>query len=1073
MEALFLNAIRNTTALYQDKINKLINHYNAWYNRAGSNLEKNFVGDIGKTLPLAAEISNKEYSLNDDKIFYNNINLFLQTLKIAFDTSQKMSQTYSLETDISRAKRFIKVLQDTETEILETLDRYKTEEAANLSFDEKDIYRQIKAWWLRDPSGDLNQRIRDNSESGFNYEIEVYGSSNISIAIKIKESILVSVIDEKSHSVSVVSATSISKSGYDIMGDRYLLTFTYNQFPYQPILINDLQEKSKISLANLLARPTRKELTLENSQLIIFPFTVEEEEKILPILLKPVPPNTSQYWWFRDLNEEIINSIKEHPNQSPSQNFSTGSGAAVRLLINVTTKDTIVLIDKDLGGVFALLKLKTNFLDQSVSNSIVNIEFNVERILESPVILSSFFDPNELIQFKTQFIKDKEEFSGNDPRKYFMQLSEGKMNDVLPNLFQRNSKQSDIPNRNYTLKNRVHSDGKLPGDKDVLEYNTYAENIFINLTERSSSVDIESTTPPLNLGILAPWGRGKTELMKMIQDKFIAARNAEYNKTTGIKSESETLTKSQNKFINIIGKIAMIPIDQITKLYKWINNELISENPVPHATVWFNPWNYQSTQMIWAGLADAVINQIVEELPSKVQQEEFRFSLRVKRIDQEKLRRQLQLFVLNSFVWMIALIIGIIIFIATLICKLGDGGYFLTGILAAISASSFFLKYISSFSSTITENFEKLTEPLSYEKELGAFHEVNDDIKKVMEVLIDKKYPAVIFVDDLDRCSPSKVVEVIEAINIFMNGDFKDKCYFVIGMDAEMVAAALDVEYDKMREKLSRHEVRHGSLGWYFLDKFIQLPFFVPVMSEGKRKKYLEILLSDDNSQIEKASKPKEDLEVRQIINEVANELNADKRKEIIDSLPIEKERELDEEILKEQVHDSSKSKEVNEEVNSYARYLSPDPRSIKRFMNLLRFYSSHQKLRNIKGETCASIKSLAKWIALMLRFPQMVRWIQTEHDEKLTQTKSSEEKAKMIDELFDSISSKEEFARKFNLDEQTQKNEYPFESKDGKRYIMYIDEMPWLKSEVFYEIMQKDKTNESKLINALRSNVW
>jgi hypothetical protein len=38
--------------------------------------------------------------------------------------------------------------------------------------------------------------------------------------------------------------------------------------------------------------------------------------------------------------------------------------------------------------------------------------------------------------------------------------------------------------------------------------------------------------------------------------------------------------------------------------------------------------------------------------------------------------------------------------------------------------------------------------------------------------------------------SPSKVVSVIEAINLFLGGAYFSEFVFVIGMDAEMVAAA-------------------------------------------------------------------------------------------------------------------------------------------------------------------------------------------------------------------------------------------------------------------------------------------
>lgn len=75
-----------------------------------------------------------------------------------------------------------------------------------------------------------------------------------------------------------------------------------------------------------------------------------------------------------------------------------------------------------------------------------------------------------------------------------------------------------------------------------------------------------------------------------------------------------------------------------------------------------------------------------------------------------------------------------------------------------------------------------------YNAKLGFVHFAEEDLQRVLD-LITK--PIVIFIDDLDRCSPDKVAALTEAINLFLAGEFKN-CIFVLGMDSEIIAASLE-----------------------------------------------------------------------------------------------------------------------------------------------------------------------------------------------------------------------------------------------------------------------------------------
>ena len=64
------------------------------------------------------------------------------------------------------------------------------------------------------------------------------------------------------------------------------------------------------------------------------------------------------------------------------------------------------------------------------------------------------------------------------------------------------------------------------------------------------------------------------------------------------------------------------------------------------------------------------------------------------------------------------------------------------------------------------------------------------------------------------------------------------RCMFLIGMDPQMIAAALEKAHEEIRERLPSYE-RGVPLGWRFMDKFVQLPFTIPPQAD--LNEYLEV----------------------------------------------------------------------------------------------------------------------------------------------------------------------------------------------------------------------------------------
>src|SRR5262249_16789358 len=80
--------------------------------------------------------------------------------------------------------------------------------------------------------------------------------------------------------------------------------------------------------------------------------------------------------------------------------------------------------------------------------------------------------------------------------------------------------------------------------------------------------------------------------------------------------------------------------------------------------------------------------------------------------------------------------------------------------------------------------------------------------------------------------------------NLFLAGEFPD-CIFVFGMDAEMVAAALEQAHGDVIAKLPSY-AGHIPIGWRFMDKFVQLPFVIPPPEMRDIDNYMQSLFEDE-----------------------------------------------------------------------------------------------------------------------------------------------------------------------------------------------------------------------------------
>lgn len=115
-------------------------------------------------------------------------------------------------------------------------------------------------------------------------------------------------------------------------------------------------------------------------------------------------------------------------------------------------------------------------------------------------------------------------------------------------------------------------------------------------------------------------------------------------------------------------------------------------------------------------------------------------------------------------------------------------------------------------------------------KFITTFRELFEDLVN------DMGYKAVIvYVDDLDRCDPKRIIGCLEAVKLFVN---VKKTAFVIGADERIIEYAISQHYPIQMKK----EDISSPFSDY-LEKLIQLPYKLPRLSDNEQETYITLLL--------------------------------------------------------------------------------------------------------------------------------------------------------------------------------------------------------------------------------------
>lgn len=241
------------------------------------------------------------------------------------------------------------------------------------------------------------------------------------------------------------------------------------------------------------------------------------------------------------------------------------------------------------------------------------------------------------------------------------------------------------------------------------------------------------------------------------------------------------------------------------------------------AVVPFNAWEYQASEKLWAGLVQKIFAAIEAQLGT-YGRFTINFQRNLKR-EATRLRHKLLPYTLIVGTVLGMLIVGLLALgqegLALLVPVLGIPGLVRLGVeMASILRTPQSERIVSFFAQP------------DYSQHLGLMADIRRDLEALIEGL-PKDLKIAVFVDDLDRCSPEKAVEVLEAIKLLL--DF-DRFIVFLGIDARIITHAVEEHYGETFAKA-------GVSGYEYLHKIVQIPFNIPEPSPEDIRLYLNSLL--------------------------------------------------------------------------------------------------------------------------------------------------------------------------------------------------------------------------------------
>jgi hypothetical protein len=294
--------------------------------------------------------------------------------------------------------------------------------------------------------------------------------------------------------------------------------------------------------------------------------------------------------------------------------------------------------------------------------------------------------------------------------------------------------------------------------------------------------------------------------------------------------------------------------------------------------------------------------------------------------------------------------------------------------------------------STLQDFVSARLQDRDYEERLGMLHRAQADLQELTDTLTvradhdlhaeakQKFFPrgparVVLFIDDLDRCPPPKVVEVLEAVQLLLRTEL---FVVVLGLDTRYVTRALEKQYAGILQ-------HHGDpSGLDYIEKIIQIPYRVrPVEPENLRtflEAQMEMVAHDGGEESDRQEDETKDYEETTAVSHATeSDDQADDGQKTPDSTSLSTDEEThDEDETTTATAASISPQVVKFHVEDFADLenacvsMGLTPRSIKRLINVLKLMKVFW-FRTNQNKSQEEIQTVINLLTLSARYPEIM----------------------------------------------------------------------------------------------------
>jgi hypothetical protein len=234
--------------------------------------------------------------------------------------------------------------------------------------------------------------------------------------------------------------------------------------------------------------------------------------------------------------------------------------------------------------------------------------------------------------------------------------------------------------------------------------------------------------------------------------------------------------------------------------------------------------------------------------------------------------------------------------------------------------------------------------------------------------------PVLVVIDDLDRCEPEFVVEMMCGIQNILRSS---RVVFVILGDRNWIEHSFSIVHKDMRGIQVGPE---HTFGGRFVEKVIQLSLVLPGLNPDARKSYVTKILDSRSAEMPVPDRKGGTSPVKKLSAQGAGGGGTDKTQKP-EAETEEKKRERATKRAFASAVDPKTEQETRHRLLPVAPVLPGNPRQIKRIINAISFYQEIALIRHFWGYDSANWCNLALWVVIMTEWPKSWAMLSAEPD--------------------------------------------------------------------------------------------